>query len=326
MSQINIAILGAGHIAGSMAKAIKGLQGEVKAYAVASRSRERAEAFAAEWNFEKAYGSYEELVQDPEVDLIYVATPHSHHYEHAKLCLEHDKAVLVEKAFTANAVQAEELVRLARQRKVFLSEAIWTRFLPARHIVQELLEQKIIGEPISIEAEFSIPLTHVQRLVDPALAGGTLLDLGMYALTFASMYFGDDIVKVESTCEKYETGVDAVDDIHYTYRDGKTAHLHSSLLNGRVNEGSIRGTAGRIDIVCLNNYSSIRVYDRENNLVAEPQIPKQINGYEYEVLACKRALEDGALECEEMPHEKTLEIMRQMDALRAQWGVKYPFE
>lgn len=326
MKKWNMAILGAGNIANKMAEAMNGLAEQVLPYAVASRSFERAEKFADKWNFQKAYGSYEELAKDPKVELVYVATPHSHHFQHARLCLEHGKAVLVEKAFTANAKQAAELIRLAGEKRVFLTEAIWTRYLPARKLVHGLLAKGAIGEPLSLTAEFSVPLSHVQRMYDPALAGGALLDLGMYALTFASMYFGDDIEKVESVCEKYGTGVDASDDIYYTYKDGKKAHLRTSFVSERKNEGTIKGTEGSIFVENLNNYSAIRVYDKGGRLKEDLKLPEQINGYEYEVLACIRAMEEGQLECEEMPHRETLEIMKQMDALRAEWGVIYPFE
>lgn len=326
MKKYNMAILGAGHIANAMAEAMNGLRDKLNVYAVASRDIKKAEEFAAKWNFKKAYGSYDELVNDPAVDLIYVATPHSHHFEHAKLCIEHGKAVLVEKAFTANTNQAEELIKLAEKKGVFLTEAIWTRYMPAREIVHGVIERGAIGELTTIEGEFSIPLTHKQRMCDPALAGGALLDLGMYTLTFASMYFGDDIVSVESDCVKYETGVDAIDDICYTYQDGKKAHLRTSFVTGPINEGAIIGTNGKLTIETLNNYSKICRYNLNGNMEEEYPIPEQINGYEYEVLACLEALEEGRLECEEMPHKETIEIMRQMDTLRKMWGVRYPFE
>lgn len=326
MRRVNMAIMGAGNIAGQMATAINGLKELVCAYAVASRSLEKAENFAREWHFQKAYGSYEELVADPEVDLIYVATPHALHFANAKLCVEHGKAVLVEKAFTANADQARQLIQLAQERKIFLTEAIWTRYMPSRQLVADLLEEKVIGEPLSLEAEFSVPISHKRRMYDPALAGGALLDLGMYCLTFASMYFGDDIVEITSHCEKLETGVDATDDIYYTYRDGKKAHLRTSMVSGPVNRGEIRGTKGHIEVETLNNFSAIRVYDMEEKMVREVEIPPQINGYEYEVLACIHAMEAGKRECPEMPHSETIEIMEQMDRLRRDWGVIYPFE
>lgn len=327
MKKLNVAILGAGGIARAMATAVNGLKEEAAAYAVASRSLEKAQEFAEKWGFQKAYGSYEELVEDENVDLIYIATPHSHHYEHAKLCINHGKAVLVEKSFTSNAKEAQEVIALAEEKKVFLTEAIWTRYLPAREIVKKNLAEKAIGEAVSMKAEFSVPLTHIQRMYDPALAGGALLDLGMYALTFASMYFGDDIKEVSSVCEKYKTGVDGTDEICYTYQDGKTAKLRTSFVDcERVNEGTIYGTEGYLEVKTLNNYSSIQRFALDGTLLQSYPIPEQINGYEYEVLACKRAIEQGKLECEEMSHAQTLEIMRQMDALRCAWGVVYPWE
>lgn len=326
MKRINMAILGAGNIAGHMATAIQGLKEQVCAYAVASRSLEKAEDFALKHHFKKAYGSYEELVLDPEVDLIYVATPHAMHCENAKLCVEHGKAVLVEKAFTANANQAGQLIQLAEDRNVFLTEAIWTRYMPSRQLVADLLAEGTIGEPLLLEAEFSLPISQKPRMYDPALAGGALLDLGMYCLTFASMFFGNAIAEVHSHCEKLNTGVDATDDIYYTYQDGRKAHLRTSMVSGPVNRGEIRGTCGHIEVDTLNNFSAIRVYDKTGNLLREVEIPPQINGYEYEVLACIRAMEAGVRECHEMPHGETLELMRQMDRLRRDWGVTYPFE
>lgn len=326
MKKVKMAILGAGNIANAMATAIKGLPEQVEMYAVASRSLEKSEEFAKKWGFQKAYGSYEEMVSDPEVDLIYVATPHSHHYEHAKLCLEHGKATLVEKAFCSNAKQSAELIAISEEKNIYLGEAIWTRFLPAKDIVHSLLAEKIIGEPTELFGEFSVPISHVQRLVDPALAGGSLLDLGMYALTFASMYFGDDIAKVESQCVKYETGVDATDDIFYTYADGKKAHLRTSFVEGPKNEGIIYGTEGKLYVETLNNYTKIVAYDKDGKVIREEPIPPQINGYEYEVLAAIEAMAAGKIESDLMPHAETLEIMRQMDALREAWGVKYPWE
>lgn len=326
MSTFNVAILGAGGIAAKMAAALKGIDDQVCRYAVASRSIDKAQGFADKWGFEKAYGSYEELVNDPDVDLIYVATPHSHHYEHAKLCVEHGKAALVEKAFTANEKLSARLIKLAEEDGVFISEAMWTRFLPARHIIEDVIASGVLGEITSIEADFSMNLTHKDRLVKPELAGGALLDLGIYSLTFASMYFGDEYESVETECELYETGVDGTSETVYTYPDGKTAVLRTSMTKGTVNEGLIYGTEGSLYVKELNNYSSIIRRDVDGNEVQVYQIPPQVNGYEYEVLACKDAILAGKLECDEMPHSETLEIMRQMDALRKAWSVKCPFE
>lgn len=324
---LKMAILGAGHIAEKMAKAINGL-GEygVEAYAVASRDLEKARQFAEKWNFAKAYGSYEELVGDEAVDLIYVATPHSHHYENAKLCIASGRNILVEKAFTANADQANDVVAMAQEKGVFVAEAMWTRYMPGVYLIHKLIADGRIGEVDSVEADFSIPISRVPRLQQPALAGGALLDLGIYTLTFASLFLGDDIVSTKSRCIKYETGVDATDHIELTYRDGRQAFLRTSMVSGSRNEGKINGTRGYLMVYNLNSLEKIEIYDADGQLQETCIPPQLVNGYEYEVLACKRAIEAGKLECEEMPHAETVLMMEQMDSLRKSWGVVYPFE
>lgn len=325
-SKCNVAILGAGHIAESMATAINGCKKDVVAYAVAARDLGRAQAFAKKFGFQKAYGSYDELVCDPDVDLIYIATPHSHHFEHAMLCVSHGKPCLVEKAFTANAKQAEQLLAAASQKGVFITEAMWTRYMPAKDIVKDVMASGVLGDIDCLEADFSIDLRDKARLVEPALAGGALLDLGVYSITFASMYFGDDYASVETTCQKYETGVDGTSEAIYTYPDGKKAILRCSMQQGPINYGAVIGSKGKLTVDNLNNYTNIQRFDASGKLVETYPVPKQVNGYEYELLAAANAIREGKLECEEMPHSQTLEIMRQMDYLRQQWGVVYPFE
>lgn len=320
-----MAIIGAGNIASQMARAINGLE-TVNAYAIASRDLTKAQRFAGEYKFDKAYGSYEELVKDEEIDLVYIATPHSQHYANAKLCIEHGKAVLVEKAFTANACQAKEIIELANKKGVFLTEAIWTRYMPGRKMIQDIIASGRIGKVDSVEADFSIPICNVPRMNDPALAGGALLDLGMYTLTFASMFLGDDIISTKSRCIKYKTGVDATDFIELTYRDGRQAFLRTSMVSGSKNEGKINGTDGYIEVFNLNCLEKINIYDGDGQLVDTMIPPQLVNGYEYEVLACKKAIEEGKSECAQMPHAETLLIMEQMDGLRREWGVIYPFE
>lgn len=325
MSRFNMAIMGAGNIASQMAKAINGLE-EVNAYAIASRDLKKAQEFAKKYNFDKAYGTYEEMVRDEEIDLIYIATPHSEHCKNAKLCIEHNKAVLVEKAFTANAYQAKEIIKMAEEKGVFLAEAMWTRYMPGRQMIQNIIESGKIGEVDSVEADFSVPISNVPRLNDPALAGGALLDLGIYTLTFASMFLGNDIASVKSRCIKYKTGVDATDFIEFTYNDGKQAFLRTSMVSGSRNEGRINGTAGYIEVFNLNSLEKINVYDL-NGQLKETLIPPQIvNGYEYEVIESKKVIEEGKSECSMMTHAETIIIMKQMDELRKSWGVKYPFE
>lgn len=322
---MNVGILGAGGIARKMALTLNGMEG-ANAYAVASRDLQKAQTFAKEEHVEKAYGSYEEMLADEKVDLVYVATPHSHHLEHTKLCISYGKPVLCEKAFTANAKQARELLEYAKEKQVFVTEAIWTRYMPSRKIISEILESGELGELQLLSANLGYELSGVERLIKPELAGGALLDLGVYPINFASMFFGNEIEKVTSTCVKLESGMDAEDAMIFTYKDGRLATLHAGMLAATEQYGMIYGTKGYLIAHNINNIDKIEVFTKDRELVRSIEVPKQITGYEYEVEACMRALEAGQLECEEMPHSETVKIMEQMDALREEWGVRYPFE
>ncbi len=322
---MRVGIIGAGNIAQSLANAVNGLA-DVELYAIASRDMKKAEEFAVKFGVTKAYGSYEEMLEDEKVDLVYVATPHSHHYEHAKMCIEHGKAALVEKAFTANAAQARELIELAEQKKVLLTEAIWTRYMPSRYLVEEAIKSGIIGDVKMITAQLSYPITNVERMTSKALAGGSLLDLGVYPINFAAMFMGTDIADISGTCTYTESGVDCQEAITITYKNGNMAVLGASMCVDSHRYGHILGTKGYIDVVNINNIEEIRVYNTWHQQVKTIEVPKQINGYEYQVLACKKALEEGRIECPDMPHSESLLIMEWMDKLRKDWGVKFDFE
>lgn len=323
MSQkiFNIGILGTGWIADKMATTLAGMT-TARAYAVASRTTEKAEKFAANFSIPKAYGNYEALADDPEVDLIYIATPHSHHFENTKMCLLKNKPVLCEKAFTVNTPQAEELIRIANERKVFLAEAIWTRYQPMRQMITEVINSGVIGKLQMLSANLCYPNIALQRMYDPALAGGALLDLGVYVLNFADMFFGDDIKTMSSHCIKYPTGVDIQESITIEYNDGRIAVLWSSQLAKSDRQGIISGTDGFVIVENVNNPQSYAIYNQDYQLVKKVDCPPQITGYEYQVDCCIRAINQGKIEPDEMPHADTLRIMRQMDALRKEWGVK----
>lgn len=322
---MKFSILAPGGIARKMAEAVSGLE-SVQRYAVASRTYDKAKTFADEWGFEKAYGSYEEMLEDPEVELVYIATPHSHHYQYARMCLEHGKHVLVEKAFTVNAAQAEELIRLSEEKGLLLTEAIWTRYMPSRRMIDELVDSGVIGEVTSLTANLGYVLDHVERMQNPELAGGALLDLGVYPINFAMMVFHSEIKNVASSAVMSPKGIDWMNSITLTFEDGKMAVLHSNMLAQTDREGVINGSKGYIEIQNINNCEEIRVFNLDREITARYQVPEQINGYEYEVIACQKAIEDGRVECEEMPHSETLKVMKLMDEIRGQWGMKYPCE
>lgn len=325
IGKVNIGIMGAGNIASVMAETIKRMKG-VRLYAVASREKVRAEVFAGKYGCKKAYGSYEELAKDSKIDLIYIATPHSEHFENAKLCLINGKSVLCEKAFTANAYQAEELFRIAQENGVFITEGMWTRYMPMLTTIREVVGSGVIGEPKTLTANLGYVIDKVERLQDPALAGGALLDVGVYTLNFALMIFGNNIDKIHSCCTYTDTGVDQQNTITIQYIDGKCAVLNSSMVSLSDRKGIIYGTKGFAIVENINNFESIAVYDTSYKKLAEYKRPKQISGYEYEVEACIRAIRDHQMECVEMPHSETLRVMKMMDNLRKEWGIIYPFE
>lgn len=325
MSTFKVGIIGAGWIADKMAVSLAPLK-EYCVYAVASRSLEKAKEFASHYDIEKAYGSYEELVKDPQVDLVYIATPHSHHFEHTMLALENGKHVLVEKAFTANTREARILIETARQKSLFITEAIWTRYMPLSHKVKELMDSGIIGDPRVLTATLCYMMENKERIVRPDLCGGALLDLGVYSINFARMYFGTDIVKSVSNCILGPTGMDMQESISLTYANGRMANLQAGCLCLNDRQGIISGTEGYIRVDNINCPELVEVY-RNYELVARIFRPQEmVTGYEYQVMECRRCIEAGLLESPMMPHAETISIMEQMDALRKEWGVKYPMD
>ena len=321
---MNIGILGAGIIARVMARTIAGMD-NVTLTAIGSRSLEHAKEFAEKFSLPKAYGSYEELAADSSLDLIYIATPHSRHYEDCMLCIENGRNVLCEKSFTANAQQARKVLAYAKEKGVFVTEAIWTRFIPMRFTLDEILASGIIGEPSTLTADLGYCLSHLDRMKKPELAGGALLDLGVYTINFALMAFGTDIKEIKSSCVKNEYGVDLNNSIIINFADGKVAMLHSNMSSCLDKRGIIYGDKGRIEFENINNCEGICVILNDGTIKEYPT-PPQITGYEYEVIASLKAISEGKLECEEMPHTETIRIMEIMDGLRNEWGIRYPFE
>lgn len=320
-----VGIIGAGWIAEKMADALAPLE-DYCVYAIASRSIGKATEFAGRWNIPKAYGSYEDMVKDNDVDLVYIATPHSHHFPHAMLALNAGKPVLVEKAFTANAAEAEELIETARSKGLFITEAIWTRYMPLSHKVKEIMESGIIGKPRVITATLCYMMEFKERILRPDLCGGALLDLGVYALNFARMYFGTDIVRTVSNCHMGPTGIDLQECISLSYADGKMANLQAGTLCLNDRQGIINGTEGYIRVDNINCPEVIEVY-RNYELVERYAKPEDmVNGYEYQVIEARRCIEAGLPESPMMPHQETLDIMKQMDGLRKEWGVVYPMD
>ncbi len=323
MGICKVGILGTGIIAGVMARTLNEMA-DAQGYAVASRNEQKALAFAKENGVDRAYGSYEALLNDANVDLVYIATPHGHHAQHMKMCIEHSKPILCEKAFTLNAAQAENVLSLAKEKNVFVAEAFWTRYQPFTKQLCALVQNGIVGTVRGFSASLCFPLSHIERLHNQELGGGALLDLGVYPLNFAFMVLGHTIDSYTSSATFFDTGVDSQNCITLQYSNGVLASLRSSALSVGDQSVTIYGEEGYLHINHTTNPTKALLYDKDMMLKQEYAAPLQISGYEYEVRAAAAALANGALECEEASHEDTLQMMRFIDRLHCDWKMPYP--
>ncbi|MGD9909634.1 MAG: Gfo/Idh/MocA family protein [Candidatus Izemoplasmatales bacterium] len=321
---IKFGVIGAGRIAATFSKAADGIQENL--YAVASRDLAKAEEFAKKYGFEKAYGSYEEMLEDPLVDCVYIATPHGFHYEQMKLCLEKGKNILCEKAFTLNLAQAEEILAIAKEKNLFVMEAMWTRFLPTILEVKKMIDEDTIGEIFQIEGNFGFNSNHSlsDRLFNPLLGGGALLDIGIYPITLANLFLGIPD-SFDTSCVFSETGVDQSNEIIYYYPEAK-AVLKSSFMEDITQDAYIYGTKGYFYIPNFHRAEVATLYNNNHKVVRVIEHKHIVNGMEYEIFEVVKCLKKKQLESKVMPHETTLEIMRQMDEIRANWNLKYPQE
>lgn len=321
-------IIGTGTIANNFVKGLSALP-NAQLYAVASRTKEKAEAFGKQYGAVKCYGSYEELVKDSEVDVVYIATPNTAHKENAMLCINNGKPVLCEKPFTINAKEAEEVVNLARDKKVFLMEAMWSRFFPVMEQVRKWLKEDAIGELRMITADFGFrrtgPVILEDRKVNPNLGGGALLDVGIYPIAFSSMIFGDTPKTITGVTSKCETGVDEQSAMLLGYDGGKISVLSCAINTQTPKEARIIGNKGSIYIpeFFKATKATLEVVGEEPVTI---EIPNMVNGYEYEAAAVMECLQQGKVEHDLMPLEESIAIIKVMDELRKQWEIKYPME
>lgn len=322
---MKIGILGTGNIVKPIVATLVRME-NVQLYAIASRTTEKATKAAKEYGFAKAYGSYEELVKDTDVELVYIATPHSRHYEDMKLCIANKKPVLCEKAFTMNSKQAKAIKELAATEGVFVTEAIWTRYMPSRAIINEVIESGIIGKISTLTANLSYTISQNYRITAPELAGGALLDVGVYGLNFALMHFGTDIERIESSVQFTDTGVDGMESITIYFKDGRMAVLTHGIYARSDRKGIFYGEKGYIVVENINNPRSVSVYDGSDQLIKHIEVPEQISGYEYQFIECFEQIGDGKIESKSMPLDDSIFVMEIADAIRKQWGLVYPQE
>ncbi len=319
-------ILGAGRIAGIFATGLSALP-DAELVAVGSRARETADAFADKFNIPRRHDSYEALARDPDVDVIYVATPHPLHKENTVLCLRAGKPVLCEKPFTLNAAEADEAIAVARERGVFLMEAMWPRFVPLWRKVRELLAEGAIGEVRMLSADlgFRSGFNPQGRLLNPELGGGALLDVGVYPVSLASMIFGPPS-RIVSMAHLGETGVDEQAAMILGHDAGQLAILYTAIRTNTPHVATIMGADGMIDIHHDWHKPTAFTLKRAGQEPRRFEIPPEGNGYNYEAAEVARCLREGKLESDILPLDETRSIVQTLDRIRAQWGLRYPGE
>lgn len=327
MDTMNWGLIGTGNIVKKFMIGLRAAQG-AKLAAVVSRSQEKADAFAREYGIDKGYGSVDEMLADPEIQIVYIGTPHSTHQEYALKAFAAGKAVLCEKPVTINAAELKEMIDAARSNHVFFMEAMWTRFLPAVKKVREWLANGLIGEVKMMEANFGfvVPWNPEGRLLNINLGGGALLDAGTYPISFASMVFGGKKPeKIGSVAYFGETHVDEEFMGVISYGGQQMASVSAALRTGMISDAWIYGSSGKIHVPDF-------VFGRSAELISDGKYTEHFepefvsNGYNYEAEEVMNCIRNGMLESSVMPLDESLQIMETLDAIRGQWGFQYPFE
>ena len=320
-------LIGLGSISRKFATGLRAVS-DAECYAVASRSQQKADAFGAEFGATKCYGSYAALAHDPDVDVVYIGTPHTYHKPNTRLCLQADKPVLCEKPFAVNRSEAQEMVDLAREKNLFLMDAMWTRYFPAMAKLREWLAEKAIGDVMLVQADFGYRVPQIvpeSRAFNPQLGGGALLDVGIYPLQLASMIYGRQPVDIVSQCALGSTGVDELSVSVFKYSDYEMATITTAIRLHTPHEARIMGSKGFISIPDWWHPTEMTL-QMSGQKAETLHFELEGNGYNYEAMEVGRCLRAGLTESEVMPLDETLAMMETMDRIRQQWGLRYPVE
>ena len=328
MSKLKWGIFGTGSITNNFSKILTDMHEEAELAAVASRNIDTAKAFAEKYNIPKTFGSYEELAQSSDVDIIYIATPHTFHYENMLLCLNNGKHVLCEKPFTVTAQQAKEVFSLAKKKNLFVMEAFWTKFFPLFRKLEKVLADGVIGDISVVTAQYGFTPPAEQRLarkMDPALAGGALLDVGVYTIGFASMICGYAPEAIESFAVLGDKGTDTYSTTLMRYKCGAMVYVSSAIGTVMPLDGWIYGTKGRIHIPNFNCPLHFEVTpDDAEAFICE--MKPELTGFEYQIREAQNCIGKGKIQSDIMTPEQSIAVMYIMDRIRSIWGMKFPFE
>jgi predicted dehydrogenase len=322
--KIKWGILGLGKIAHTFAQDLVNIP-EAHLQAVGSRSLEKAKEFATTYSATTYYSSYQELVEDPDIDIIYIATPHALHYENTMMCLYHGKSVLCEKPMAMNAQQAQEMINLAIKKNLFLMQGVWTRFIPATIKVLELLYEKQIGAISYVRADFGFRVNAPpeSRLLDPQLGGGALLDIGIYPLYLSLLLLGEpEELKAEAILDA--NGIDRYCTVLGSFKNHTKSIMECSFLSNTSTEAFIYGSTGFIHMKSkFHQCEEILIHDYDSKTDIVYKLPRTGHGYSHEIEETHRCLKDGKTESDLLPHSMSLSLIKNLDRIRELIGLKY---
>ena len=316
---MKLGIIGTGRIVDKVAPTLAQIN-ELELYAVASRELDRAKECAAKYDIKKAYGSYEELYADSEVEFVYICTPHPWHYPNIVKALNAGKNVICEKPITINADEAKAAAKLASEKGLYLAEAMWPRYMPSRNVIQDVINSGIVGEPYMVSAHLLYDISFKERISKKEMAGGALLDLGVYCINFCLMILGDGIEKIESNVKLTDTGVDETETIIMYFKNGKMGAATSSIACYGGREGVIRCKNGYIVVDNVNSPTKLDVYGGRGDLLLHKDMPVRVSGYEYEFEEAIRLIKEGKTQSESMPLDESIKVMEICDSIRDAWN------
>lgn len=316
---MNIGFLGCSKIGVKIIEALKTIP-DAFLYGCSAKDPIRAKEYKEKYGFLKYYDSYEDMLNDPEIELVYVSTLMNSHYNDVLLCMKHNKSVIVEKAFTMNSKEADELCFYSEKHNIYLGEAIWTRYMPSKTIIANLIKKGVIGDIYHVDANLSYSLKNVERLTSKELGGGILLDVGVYPINFLTMFFGYDFKKISSVMViNKEFNVDESVMINVVYNNGLTASLFSTMNGLTSKKGIIYGAKGYLEIDDINNPQKVSIFNTETKrvpaFVNEIKFDKQVNGYEYEFIETIENIKNYQIEPNSMLHSETIKIMKIIDEI-----------